>query len=159
MKDVAKAYARGRAAEDANMTAAAHVFFQKAVDLFYKGGKTASLPRSKWDRLRIFRWSTPAPNVDGSVPNPWRVSDKDLALAWLKKMFDHRDIYVEYESDHYRGKVQLWVGLRDNRDRQAHHTRLLMMHDDLKKAGWPVRRARDGSYLLLADDIERDALR
>jgi hypothetical protein len=123
--------------------------------------KGVRMPRSKWDKLqqKPFDWATPAADIRGEFPEPWRVAHTDFALNWLKKLFRHPDLYTDHESDKFRGKNQIWVGLRDNRDKQAHHTRLLLMHDALKKAGWPVRRARDGSYLLLVDDIERDALR
>jgi len=135
--------------------------------------QTGSLryPRSKWDKLqqKPFDWATPAVihgppdsyefDKDGEfIPEPWRVAHKDIALNWLKKLFRHPDLYTDHESDKFRGKNQIWVGLRDNRDKQAHHTRLLLMHDALKKAGWPVRYGGNGKFLLLVDDIERDAL-
>ena len=116
--------------------------------------------RSQWEKLNIFRWSSPAPNIDGSVPKPWRVSDKDLALKWLKKMFNFKDIYVEYESERYgKNQIKLWVGLRDNRDKAAHADRIMHMFDALRDARFPVIRSRDSSHMFLVDDIDRDALR
>jgi len=98
--------------------------------------------------------------MGGTYPEPWRVAHADRALAWLKRMFpSYKTLYTDHYSDKYRGREQIWVGDRDNRDRQAHYTRLLVIHDELKKSGWPVRRSRDGSYLLLVDDLPRDVLR
>lgn len=120
-------------------------------------------PKSKWDRLgrmSPFRWATPATNLDGSFPEPWRVTDKDAALVFLKKEFpQNSDIYTDYESDLFRGYNRIWVGLRDNRDKQAHYTRLLLMHDDLKAAGWPVLRDNRRNVLWLLDDVQKDVLR
>ena len=123
--------------------------------------KGVRYPKSKWDKLpqKPFGWATPAVGLSGEFPEPWRVVHKDLAENWLKKMFRHPDLYTDFESDKFRGRERIWVGLRDNRDKQAHHTRILMMFDDLKKVGWPVMRARDGRGLWLVDDIQRDALR
>lgn len=125
--------------------------------------KGVRYPRSKWDKLgpnKPFDWATPAANMDGSFPEPWRVPHADRALVWLKRMFPQfDDLYTDYYSDKFRGREQIWVGARDNRDRQAHYTKLLIIHDDLKKAGWPVRRSTDGRFLLLVDDIERDVLK
>lgn len=120
-------------------------------------------PKSKWDRLPLvkqpFGWASPAPGIDGTVPMPWRVTHADRALAWLKTQFDYTDIYTDYESDKYQGRERIWVGLRDNRDKQAHYTRLLLMHEELKEQGWPVMRDNRRNALWLIDDLPRDVLR
>lgn len=121
-------------------------------------------PSSKWDHLGAnapFGWATPARNVDGSVPIPWRVAHADRALAWLKGMFPKNpDIYTDYESDLYRGRLRIVVGLRDNRDKQAHEERLMEMFDRLREAHFPVVRSQGGwGYLMLIDDLPKDVLR
>lgn len=60
----------------------------------------------------VFRWSTPAPNNDGSVPKPWRVSDASALRELLaNRGYGDRVCYVEHD-----GKTRLHVGVRDNRD-------------------------------------------
>lgn len=124
--------------------------------------KGVRYPKSKWDKLqqKPFDWATPATNIDGSFPEPWRVAHKDLALVWLKKMFKDRDIYTDYSSKKSGGKETIWVGLRDNRDKADHEQRIMYIFDTLRDAGWPVARSRGGyTHLFLVDDIKRDALR
>jgi hypothetical protein len=90
---------------------------------------------------------------------PWRVAHADRALDWLKGMFPYRrDIYTDHNND-YRGRLTIWVGLRDNRDKQDHMARLKEMTDSLSIAGYSVALDRNGSYFLLLDDIQRDVLR
>lgn len=119
-------------------------------------------PKSKWDalgRTAPFRWSTPATNRDGSFPEPWRVGDKDSALAWLKKEFpEYGDIYTDYDEE-FRGYSRLWVGLRNNQDKMDHAARLQAMVQTLHTAGWPVMAHPQGKAFWLKDDIMRDALR
>jgi len=122
-------------------------------------------PKSRYDRfpknLRPFGWSTPAPTLSGeTTPAPWRVSYADTALALLKKLSPHRDIYVDYESDTSKGRLQLWVGLRDNRDREDHTKRLWELVGTLQDAGCSVRvrEAGDRVYVYLVDDLKKDVL-
>ena len=127
----------------------------------HESPKGVRYPKSKWDifgRKSPFRWATPAPNIDGSFPEPWRVADKDAALDLLRKTFpEHRDIYVEYESDLWRGFNRLWVGLRDNRDKAAHQARLQQMWTSLGEQDlWALF---DQGRLWLLDDVKKDVLR
>jgi hypothetical protein len=119
-----------------------------------------SKPQSKWDQTEVFGWATPAPNINGTVPEPWRVAHDDRALAWLKGLFRFTDLftydlYVTYESKEFRGKKQLLVGLRDNRNSQLHQSRIESMFTSLQKQGYPVRMPGD-SFLFLVDDINQD---
>ena len=127
----------------------------------HESPKGVRYPRSKWDifgRKSPFRWATPAANIDGSFPEPWRVTDKDAALDLLKKTFpQNRDIYVEYESDLWRGFGRLWVGLRDNRDKAAHLARLQQMWTELGEQDLPALFEQGRLWLL--DDVKKDVLR
>ena len=58
----------------------------------------------------IFHDSTPAPNIDGSIPRPWRVASAD-ALADLLAELTDLDCWVEHALD-WRGCASLYVGLR-----------------------------------------------
>lgn len=119
-------------------------------------------PKSDWDSAirssAVFRWATPASRMDGTFPEPWRVADKDAALKLLQKIAPTGcdDLYVDYESDLYRGRLQLWVGLRDNRDRAGHDSRLAELSGVLLDAGYPVR--HEPGRLWLVDDIEKSVL-
>lgn len=123
--------------------------------------KGVRYPKSKWDGTGIFGWATPAPNINGSYPEPWRVAHPDAALVWLKKHFPQDDdIYTDsYGGKKIGGKEVIWVGLRDNRDKSVHFTRMTRIALGLKKLGVPFQRARDNSYILLVDDLKRDVLR
>lgn len=127
----------------------------------HESPKGVRYPKSVWDTLgreSPFRWATPAANIDGSFPEPWRVADKDAALDLLRKTFpQNRDIYVEYESDLWRGFARLWVGLRDNRDKAAHQARLKQMWTELGEQDLPA--IFDQGRLWLLDDVRKDVLR
>jgi hypothetical protein len=119
---------------------------------------------SFYDRLpesrRPFTWSTPAPDMSGKPIEPWRVVHKPEAQALMSYLFpgpQWKDLYVDFESDLYRGKGQLWIGLRDNRDRAAHSARLEQLYNALKSLGYPTRlEHRGGGYsaLYLVDDLK-----
>ena len=95
----------------------------------------------------------------GEYPEPWRVVDKDLALQFLKKMFpEMKDLYTDH-GDKFRGREAVWVGLRDNRDREAHQQRLQLMADHLKQKKIPFRFDPRQRVLFLVDDLQRDVLR
>lgn len=65
---------------------------------------------------KVFRWSTPAPNWDGSIPKPWRVADASTLREILAKHgYPNAIAYVEHEGAH-----NLFVGLRDNRNAAQH---------------------------------------
>lgn len=119
-------------------------------------------PRSVYDRAdpAPFRWSTPAPSFEGKPLVPWRVTDKDTAHKLLRKLTPYSDLYVDFWSDKYRGKLQLWVGFRDNRDKEAHSARLEELAQAIGGAGWPVRSMDRGGrvgHLLLVDDLTKDS--
>lgn len=123
-------------------------------------------PRSAYDKVpeaqRPFGWSTPAPATKGEMPKPWRVAHADRATALLKKMFpQHKDIYVDYGDGAFRGKLQLWVGLRDNRDAEAHSARMEEVADGLQKANYKIRFQKQGNRVVLhlLDDLEKDVLK
>ena len=122
--------------------------------------KTAT-KSSKWDRVRPspFGWATPAANIDGTIPIPWRVAHARVALTWLKSEFpQNKDIVTDYHQE-YRGRMSIWVGLRDNRDRRAHAARLTEMVASLRKRGFPVILDQDHRYFLLVDDLDKNVLR
>lgn len=122
-------------------------------------------PKSVWDNATrshaVFRWATPAANMDGTFPEPWRVADKGAALRFLKGIVPdgYEDLYVDYESDLHRGRLQIWVGLRDNRDRVAHAERLAYLADLLADEGYPVNDKVTSGRLWLLDDVAKDVLR
>ena len=114
------------------------------------------------ERTRPFTWSTPAKNWDGTTPEPWRVAHREEALTWLKHLFpDIRDIYVDYEANGWHGRLQIWVGLRDNRDPQDHSARLQGMLNQLGVMGAPVhintRGGRLNGFWLVDDEVKDGA--
>jgi len=123
-------------------------------------GKQESQKRSKYDALPAshspFGWATPARDYKGHTPQPWRVPHKERATAWLASKFKHADLYVDYQSGRHEGREQIWVGLRDNRDKASHRAKLKAMHDKLKGEGFPVRMAPDGGHFFIVDDLKRD---
>lgn len=123
-------------------------------------------PRSAYDRipedLRPFTWSTPAPVIEGEMPAPWRVAHADHALALLKKKFPtFKDIYVDYGDGSFNGRQQLWVGLRDNRDREGHAARMQELAEGMEQAGLKTRIQRQGQRVVvhLIDDLPKDVLK
>ena len=114
------------------------------------------------DRMRPFDWSTPAPVISGEMPKPWRVAHADRAGILLSRLFpQYDDIYVDYGDGLFRGRLQLWVGLRDNRDAVAHAARTEELADGLQKAHFKIRYQHPGNrpVLYLVDDLERDILK
>lgn len=77
-------------------------------------------------------------------------------MAHLFPGEEWKDLYVDYESDLHQGRNQLWIGLRDNRDRAEHASRMDQIYETLKKLGYPVR-ILSGGYpsLYLIDDVKR----
>lgn len=92
----------------------------------------------------VFKVSTPAPNVDGSIPSPWRVSDRDAMRAVLTEHgYDNARAYVE--GDPQAGSPTcLWVGLRDNRDADEHSAKLVALESMLVGLGFKVRAVTNG---------------
>lgn len=82
----------------------------------------------------VFTWSTPAPALDGSAIEPWRVS-RSAALASHLASTGYPDsvAYVERDGD------ALWVGLRDNRVPDQHERGLLLLADQLRAEGLTIR--------------------
>ncbi|OHD26952.1 MAG: hypothetical protein A2Y38_08010, partial [Spirochaetes bacterium GWB1_59_5] len=129
------------------------------------------LPKSKWDRLpleqRPFDWATPGRNNDSSFPEPWRVAKADRALVWLRRMFpDHAGsmgIYTDLEgAGDFRGLLQIYVGIRDNRKAVEHAQALQAVFDSLKEGRWLVRPVvREGLLrgFYLLDDLKRNVLK
>jgi len=84
--------------------------------------------------LAAFKWSTPAPALDGSPIAPWRVSDAHAVRAWLDTSGRPDAVaYVEHDGG------GLWVGIRDNRDPVAHSAALVVLGDELRAAGARVK--------------------
>jgi hypothetical protein len=105
-------------------------------DYFPKSAAKLRFPRSKYDRIsrnmQAFSWATPARNVSGETPMPWRVVQKDEAYKWLRNLFPaNKDLYVDYHPEK-DGRMVLWVGLRDNRDQAAHAARIEEMREKMK---------------------------
>jgi len=129
----------------------------KAIQMF--GRPTRSVYGTGRDSA--FRWATPAPNFSGGGwPVPWRVADKDAAQAVISHLTSDRDLVVDYWGELYQGRNQLWVGLRDNRDGQAHAQRMLNLSKAILKHGWKVRTSGRGARIdtiYLIDDVTKDA--
>lgn len=130
----------------------------------HKSPRGVPYPRSKWDHLgknSPFRWATPAFDMHTKTyPEPWRVADKDAALALLKHLFPHeKDIYTDYDSHMIQGKLTLWVGLRDNRDKAAHQQRLNTMFATLQHNHLLASQNPRGGNIWLMDDVPKDILR
>jgi hypothetical protein len=127
-------------------------------------------PQSMYDELpkmlRPFDWATPAPNIDGSIPKPWRVPHADRATQWLKDKFPAIDrefsIKVDYDTGQLRGKEKLAVFLQMNRDTKAANKAKAEIAKKLKGEANVVLKERQdggGSWLNIVDDIKRDHLR
>ncbi len=121
---------------------------------------------SKWDReppsKRVFYWATPARGPSGPAPKPWRVSDTYKAMDYVRGVAPSvsSDLYAEPSGgERHRGCEQIWIGLRDNRDKTEHKRRLTIIHDAIKKDGKPVRWTSGKGALWIMDDLKRDALR
>lgn len=128
----------------------------------HESPKGVPYPKSKWDHFgheAPFYWATPAPRIDGTFPEPWRVSDKDKALKLLKRMFpDFEDIYTDYEPDLFGGRQQILVGLRDNRNKVLHNSRITHMMATLRESHWGVRPNTQGWSFWLLDDLQKNVL-
>ena len=82
----------------------------------------------------VFGWSTPAPGFDGQPVRPWRVSHADVLTSHLATIgYPSTVAYVEYDRD------RLWVGIRDNRNEDAHLSALLRLSDQLRADGLRVK--------------------
>lgn len=108
-------------------------------------------PKSVYDASGIFGWASPADNY---AP-PWRVAHADVALDYIKKLTGEPDVYVEHDSER-GGRMVLWVGLRDNRDKDAHEARLDEVERLLKVKRFKVKRGR--GFIRLLDDLKRNVL-
>ncbi len=87
--------------------------------------------------MKVFSDSTPARNLDGSTPKPWRVAHANVLKDMLASAgYPNSIAYVEYERDASNGKKQLWVGLRDNRDVHKHELALKALA--AKMRGWRI---------------------
>ena len=136
-----------------------------ALQNFDGGTYDVKAPLSLYDSsmaVPAFKWSTPAKNYDGSYPMPWRYADAEAAEKFLKgfarKRFpeSQRDLYVVSNSD-WAGYKTLWLGLRDNRDKQAHQARLEKIYRELTKAKAAKLRMEDG-WIMIIDDLKKEAL-
>lgn len=118
-------------------------------------------PRSVYDRFqepkRPFGWATPAQNMDGSYPLPWRVGKRDSALALVKSL-GFKDAYV-VNARKWQGKERLSVGLRGRYSDEEKAAALTDIANALQaKGAKAVADLRDGAVYLL-DDLKRDVLR
>lgn len=126
-----------------------------------KTPKGKALPRSFWDGPREsspFTWATPAPNTDGSFPEPWRNPNSERALNWIirTRILDDiidspREIVTDGHPD-INGHRVIWLGFRDNRD----NTKVELAFAELKRRKVPVKAIKMNgklSSLLLVDDL------
>jgi len=90
--------------------------------------KGHTLPASKWDAVTgsPFVWSTPARNVNGTYPEPWRCARIDDALSLLGA--DPLKFYAVREDDGYGANKSNRIVIRS---RDARHWSL----SDLKPVG------------------------
>lgn len=94
-----------------------------------QGRKRRFNPRASKPVL-FFKWSTPAPSWDGSIPKPWRVADLQALKTWMALGgYPDRVAYAEHDGD------GMWVGVRDNRDSAKHAAELAALLGKLKAAG------------------------
>lgn len=106
----------------------------------------------------VFGWSSPRPNIDGSIPKPWRVAHADVLKVMLTRAgYPESAVYTEYLSkpDH----EAIWVGVRDNRDVKGHSAALEKIATLLRswKIGKVVRMRSGGrlSGLELVDRLKK----
>lgn len=93
---------------------------------------------------RAFRWSSPAANLDGSIPKPWRCADADGMRGVLADLgYDNDRAYVEHASE-IRTRKALWVGLRDNRNKVEHTSQIAILANALRALGFRIKFATDG---------------
>jgi len=91
----------------------------------------------------VFKWSNPAPRIDGTTPNPWRVADAEAGAALVQSLGFDDGYAVHFPK--WRGRPQLYVGLRGGVARRPR------LRDALKAAGYRVRWS-DGQ-LFLVDSV------
>ncbi len=74
-------------------------------------------PVSTWDNVKgsPFVWATPAPNVNGAYPEPWRCAHTDAALELFGA--DPLKFYATREDDGYseKGRNRIVIRSRDPR--------------------------------------------
>lgn len=122
-------------------------------------------PPSVWDKSQIFKWATPAPLLDGSYPEPWRVSDVHVTPQWLQNQMRgpatlYNDLYaVTHKKVMGNKRMSLMIGLRDNRDNAAHYARIGTIALRLKELRLPHKLGRDNDYIILIDDLDENVLR
>lgn len=73
-------------------------------------------PASTWDTVEgsPFVWATPAPNVNGSYPEPWRCARTDDALALFGA--DPLKFYAVREDDGYSEKGRNRIVIRSRNE-------------------------------------------
>ena len=89
-------------------------------------------------------------------PEPWRATVFEPVETWGQKKY--KDLYT----DHYRksqGREQVWIGLRNNRNKEEHQARLAELFAEMGKV-MPASqiKLRDG-FIQVTDDLKRDVLR
>lgn len=121
-----------------------------------------NLPKSVWDQISdppLFHWATPARNVNGTVPLPWRCAPhREDATAWLQKVAGQPDVYAEYSPSKWRGREQTLVGLRGYPHLGDRSARLAHVFAALKAQGVPVRFPANSLHVYLVDDLDHDAV-
>lgn len=86
----------------------------------------------------IFTSSTPETRPDwAQSTGTWRVAHADRLRACTGD-----GSYVDHDGTTRAGHLRLWVGLRDNRDPQAHSSRLETLGATLRAQGLSVRRVK-----------------
>lgn len=118
-------------------------------------------PVSVWDTIGAFKWATPAKNIDGSFPEPWRCVDQDNARVWLEGVLTGSEInpkglYVDF-NDKVRGKEALYIGDREARSAFAKQARLEEVLKAITAAGVPCKGLIRGGLLtgiLILDDLK-----
>ena len=96
--------------------------------------------------MDVFKWSNPAPRIDGTTPKPWRVADKHAALSVMQSL-GFGDARAEHVSS-WRGREQLWVTTYQNGPTTA-------LRDALAAAGYRVRWVEAARSLYLVDAVKQ----
>lgn len=93
----------------------------------------------------LFVWSTPAPNINGSTPTPWRCARPDAAATLGAALTGFTDVYAEhYPSD---GPKMIWVSVRGFRGDNT-TARKAALSDAFRRAGFRVRANRHATIVV-----------
>jgi len=119
-------------------------------------------PKSVYDHIarpmQPFTWATPAKNIDGTYPLPWRVGHAAEAKKYIQSLdHDFKSVWVEHSSP-FRGREALSVGFADNRNKQVDMDRMAALAAILHQHKMPYKLDGQGTHMTLMDDLVRDIL-